>query len=516
MSYLLTVLALVPAGLALLDVLRLRTGRALPDAALAWLVGSGWLAAAATALRLAAGIPFGRPALLAVVLSPIALWGALRLRRARRGEGAAASGAPPPAAGSARPGPDAAARAPRWLPRPLWLFAPLAAYVVVVVVMVVLHSSNTPTQTDDGVRVRAFAPMLAFLDGWEPNALGIFVQAAPITTFVPAVAWILTGAVDLFHVNYAVLTELVACLALAIGLGAARGDPERGWAGAFALVSLPLFVYHCTSTYSDAVLALRVAGALLVAAEYARARDRDDLARAALLLGLAALVKREGELVAAAPAAVLAAQVGWERWRERRPVPWRAAALLLAPGVVAAIGKIAAVGLAQAFPMVGFVLNQAAVATGAAPAGGDQDAGITRLAAKLFFDDALFRSGNQGMLYWILGAVVIVRARDVVRRHDLAWPLLALAALFAEVAVNSVLLVPRFTVDNGTVNRALLVVSVPAALWVASAILDAVRAEAAVGVEPAAAPSAGAASGEAEREPTRRGRRRRSRQASRP
>lgn len=513
MSYLLTVLALVAAGLALLDVLRLRTGRAAPDAALAWLVGSGWLAAAATALRLAAGIPFGRPALLAVVLAPIALWGALRLRRPRRAEGAAASGAPPPVAGSAeRPGAGGVPPAPRWLPRPLWLFAPLAAYVVVVVVMVALHSSNTPTQTDDGVRVRAFAPMLAFQDGWEPNALGIFVQAAPIATFVPAVAWILTGAVDLFHVNYAVLTELVACLALAIGLGAARGDPERGWAGAFAIVSLPLFVYHCTSTYSDAVLALRVAGALLLAAEYARTRDRDDLARAALLLGFAALVKREGELVAAAPAAVLAAQVGWERWRERRPIPWRAAALLLAPGVVAAIGKIAAVGLAQAFPMVGFVLNQAAVAAGTAPAGGAPDAGITRLAAKLFFDDALFRSGNQGMLYWILAAVVIVRAREVARRHDLAWPLLALSALFVEVAANSVLLVPRFTVDNGTVNRALLVVSVPAALWVASAILDAVRAEAAAGVA-AAVPSRGADG--AEGEATRRGRRRRSRQASR-
>ena len=45
------------------------------------------------------------------------------------------------------------------------------------------------------------------------------------------------------------------------------------------------------------------------------------------------------------------------------------------------------------------------------------------------------------------------------------------AALLGEVAVNSIVLAPRFTVDQGTVNRALLVASVPAALWLAAAIV---------------------------------------------
>jgi hypothetical protein len=499
MSYLLTVVLLVSAGLALLALLRLRTGRVVPDAALGWLAGSGWLAAVATPLRFALGLPLGRPALLAVVLAPVALWGALRLRRARR------PSAPPEAAEPAAQAGVAAAPA-RWLPRPAWLFAPLALYVVVVAGAVVLHGTNTPTHTDDGVRVRAFAPMLAFEDEWSPPARNVFGQAAPLTTFVPAVAWILTGSVDHFHVNYAVLTELVALLLLVVGLGAARGDPERGWAGAFALLSLPLFVYHLTSTYSDAVLAMRVAGAVLVAAEYARTRDRDDLYRAALLLGFAALVKREGELVALAPAGVLLAQVAWEWWRERRPVPWRAAAFLAAPVLVAAAGKVAALGLAGAFPMLGFVFSQAAEAAGA---GAARPHGLVAAAAGLFFSDALFRSGNQGMIYWILGAVLVTRARSLGRR-ELLWPLLAVAALLAEVAVSSILLVPRFTMDQSTVHRALLVASVPAALWVASAIVDAARAERQAA--PALAPAGGAAG---EGEATPRGRRRGSRRASR-
>jgi hypothetical protein len=350
---------------------------------------------------------------------------------------------------------------------------------------VILHGTNTPTHTDDAVRVRAFAPMLAFDDAWSPEARRVFGQASPLTTFVPAVGWILSGSLDHFHVNYAVLTELVALLLLVVGLASARGDPERGWAGAFAVLSVPLFVYHCTSTYSDAVLAMRVAGAVLLVGEYGRTRDRRDLSRAALLLGVAALVKREGELVAAAPAAVLVAQLAWERWRWRRPIPWRALCLLVAPGLIAGMGKIAALGLSGAFPMVGFVANQAAVATAGGPA---RPPGIFAEAAQVFFVEALFRSGNAGMLYWILVAVLVARARTLLRPEQ-GWPLLALAALLAEVAVSSIFLVPTFTLDQGTVNRALLVVSVPAALWVAAAIVDAAREAPVAEAVPAPAPA---------------------------
>lgn len=497
MSFLLAIALLLAAGLALLDLLRLRTGHAAPDAALGWLAGTGWLAAVATFARFAVGVPFGRPALLAVVLAPVALWGALRARRGRAGPGAE------PGRGAASPPADAAAR---WLPRSPWLYAPLALYVVVMAGAVILHGANTPTHTDDGVRVRAFAPMLAFQDRWPHEARAVFAQAAPLTTFVPAVSWILTGSVDHFHVNYAVLSELVALLVLAIALAASRGDPERGWAGAFAVLSIPLFVYHCTSTYADAVLALRLAGAMLLAAEYARRRDRDDLCRAALLLGFAALVKREGELVVLAPAAALAGQVAWERWREGTPAPWRAAALFVAPVALAAAGKIAALGLAGASPMLGIVLTQAAEAAGA---GAPRRHGLVEQAATQFFTDSLFRSGNQGMLYWILAAVLVVRGRHLARREHL-WPLLAVGGVLAEVAVSSIVLLPGFTVDQGTVNRALLVASVPAALWVSSALVDAARSGAARSATPALVPQSreGAAA-------TPRSRRRRSPPASR-
>jgi hypothetical protein len=458
MSFVLAMLLYAAAGFALLELLRLGTGSRVADAPLAWFVGTGWFAAAAPVVRFAAGIPLGRATALAIVLAPVVAWAGKRLRK-------------PPLP------PPEGARGEKWLPRPLWLFVPIAAYVLFVTAMVVLHGTNTPTQTDDATRVRAFAPILAYLDQWAPDARGIFSMAGPLSTFVPVLGSILTGSLDHFQANYAVLADLVALLLLAVSTGSARGSPERGWAGALAVLSIPLLVYHATSTYSDAVLAVRVGAGILFVVEYARTRDRADAMRAALLLGIAALVKREGELVAAAPALVLVAQLAWERRREARPFPWAVLALLAAPVVLDATGKITAVGLAGAFPMLGFMVQQAEVAAGAGPQ--TRPAVFTPAAARLFFNGALFRSGNQGMLYWIAPAAIAVRARDFLRGSG-AWPLLAVAALFAEVALSSILLVPEFTLNQGTVHRALLVVSVPLAIWVAAAVVDAVQAEASI------------------------------------
>jgi hypothetical protein len=472
MTFVLAVVLQVAAGFALLRLLRLGTGGRVADAGLAWLVGTGWLASVAPIVRFGLGIPFGRVTLAAILLAPMLGWAVVHWRKTRLPTPS------PPATDT--PSPPQRERAGRggfasWLPRPIWLFAPIIGYVVLVTAMVALHGINTPTQTDDGIRVRAFAPILAFVDAWPPEARGVFSVAGALPTFAPAVGWIATGTVDHFHVNYAVLGELVALLLLTVGLGAARGNPARGWAEAFGILSIPLFVYHCTSTYSDAVLAMRVGAGVLFMVEYARTRDHADAARALLLLGLAALVKREGELVAAAPAAVLVAQLAWERLREARPFPWRALALLAAPVALEVLGKISAVGLAGAFPMLGFVVQQAEVAAGAGPQ--VRPAALTGTALRFFFDQALFRSGNQGMLYWIALGVIAVRARSLVRGSS-PWALLAVAALFCEVAVSSILLVPEFTYNQGTVHRALLVVTVPLALWIAAVIADAAHAEA--------------------------------------
>lgn len=455
MSTLVALAAVTAAGLALLRLARLATGHALPDLALGFLAGSGAAAGALPVLRFGLGLP-ARPAL-AVVAAGAAAAIVLALRRGRGAvEGERATAA-------------------RWLPRPAWPFAPVALYVALVAGAVLVHGFSTPTHTDDGLRVRAFASVLAVADAWPGAARAVYVMAGAIPTFLPALGGIATGTVDPFQANYAVLAELLALLALVVGLASARGEPGRGWAGAAVLLSIPLFVYHATSTLGDAVLAMRIAGGLLLAVEHARTRDRRDAVLAMLLYGLAALVKREGELVALAPAAVLAAQLVRGR-RRGEPFPWPALAAFAAPVALGALGKIAAVGVGDAFPMLSYAgagVVQAAAAPLAAPGGASR-----AFAARVFVERALLRSGNAGMIFWVLPAVALVRARALAR-SALAWPLAALGALLAEVAVNSIVLMPQFTVDQTTVHRALLVVSVPAALWIVAALADAPAAPAA-------------------------------------
>jgi hypothetical protein len=114
------------------------------------------------------------------------------------------------------------------------------------------------------------------------------------------------------------------------------------------------------------------------------------------------------------------------------------------------------------------------------------------------------------MIFWLLVAAVVLRAPAIVR-GPLLWPLLAVAALLAEAAVSSIYIIPQYTLDQGTVNRALLVASVPAALWLAEAVADAARVALAAAPEPAATPGLGGGEGEGATPPPRRRSRRGSR-----
>ena len=475
MSFLLALAALGASGYALLRLLRLQAGRALVDAPLSWFAGTGYFALGAFALRFLVGVRYTRWSAAAVLTLPAAALAARSLLR---------RGAAPPAQGeAARPG-------ARFIPRPVWLFIPLAAYAAAVSVVVVLVGLGTPTQTDDGLRVRAFAPILAFRDEWNEAARGVLALAGPLPTFAPSLAWRLTGTVDQFHVNAFILASFVALLALAVALPASRGRPERGWAYAFAVCSLPLFVYHLTTTYADALLATYLGAAFLFFLEFGIGGEADDALRSVLLLLAAAMVKREGELVAGAVCLALVAQAAFERRRLGGAFFRRAALLVLPYLLLVVVARVAAVGWEGAFPFVGAAARQAAQG---APVAADPEAVTIRSLALPAFRFAVVSSGSAGVLFWILPVTAVLQFRSLGKRRA-AWTLAALAVLFAQVAVTSLWLFPRFTVDQSTVHRQLLPLSVAAALWVAAFLVEGVaeaRAELLERAEPVRRPAPG-------------------------
>jgi len=314
------------------------------------------------------------------------------------------------------------------------------------------------------VRVRAFAPMVASWDRWNDAARGVLLLAGPVPTFVPAYAWALGAPLDHFHVNGVVLADLVAVIWLSVALAAMAGRPERGWASAFALLSVPLAVFHLTSTYGDVVLALHVAAGLLLALEYGRHGRPEDAARAMLLLLVGAMVKREGEVVAGAAGAVLLAHAAW-RGRTEGFRALRLASLAISPALLVLAAKTAAVGLRDAVPVLSlFAARAASAAAAAGPEAAEAD-------VPALFARSLFLSSNFGLLFWLWPVVAAVRL-PTVRRRGYGWPLAALLLIFLESAVSSIWLLPSYTIDGTTVHRALLSVAVPAAVWLGALLTE--------------------------------------------
>ncbi len=470
MIFLLGAIAIVLSGRALLELLGLARRAPAVDLALGWFLGSGWLGLAALVSRFLLGVPFGRAPAIVLLAVPVAAWAVLRgLGLLRRAE-------PLPAP------------RPRLLPRPAWLFVPVAAWVVATAGAILLHGASTPTHTDDGVRVRAFTPMLAFEDAWPPEARRLLAIAGAVPTFVPALGWVLAGEVNHFHVNYVVLADLLAFLALLVGLGSRSGSPERGWAAAFAVLSVPLFVYHCTSTYQDAVLAMFAGASVLFLLEHGRTGDGRDAGLALALAAVAALVKQEGEIVGPSVAAVVLLRA-WARRRHGEALPRGALPALAAVALLVLAAKAAALGWRDAVPLLGTVAGRAAGAWAPAAAASSAEA-LQAFGVSLFF------SGNTGMLYWLLPASLLAAApRAVSARHG--WALVAVTILFLQVAASSIWLFPQYTLDQTTVNRALLVVSIPASVWLADFLWEGVAAERGARAAPAAAGGAGEAHGPA-------------------
>lgn len=447
MIFLVTVVLLCGGGLALLHLARLGTTSRVADVAVAWWLGSGYYALCAGFLRLVCHLHQSRAVTLGIVVAPMLAWAALRPRNETRTRAV-------------------------WWPRPLWLFAPVMLYCLVTVLAVAWHGVNTPTHTDDGERVRAYTALVAAGDEWPQSLMGLVIMTGTLSTFVPALGARLGGPIDHFQSNYFVLANLIALVALVVGLGASRGRPERGWVTALLLLSLPLFVYHCTSTYADAVLAIAIAAATVFLLELEHAGDLSDALRALLLLTAAAMVKREGDFVAA-PVAVVVVVAAVVRCK----ADTRRVLLLLGLGFVPylayAATKVSLVGTGGAYPFLSPLLTRAVAALPSAPA--EAAAAVTvgnGTGVPALFLYALTSSGNAGMMFYALLATAVLGIPLWWRRQ--AWSLLGITMMLAEATVIALWVYPKFTRDQSTVHRALIPVAVCAAVWIATLVADAI------------------------------------------
>lgn len=466
MSFLLAAAAICASGYALLRAIGLATGRPSMDLPLSWLAGGAWVGLASFTARGLLGIPSGPATAIVVLALPVAGWAVAR--QGGRWPGAWGDGGDRGGA--------------RWLPRPAWLFAPMAAWTAAVAMAVLLHGLATPVHTDDSYRVRALAPILAATGAWNDAARDAIAVAGPVPTYVPSLAWVLGAGIDPVHVSASVVLTFLALLSLLVALGSERGVPEAGWGAAFAITSMPFFDYHAASTYADAWLGMFLAAAFAFLVAFGKKGAPADAGRTMLLVVGAALVKREGELLVLPVAAVLLAQVAW-RERTARGTLGRIGAILGAY-LLPVAARVAAVGAASAFPFLRAAAERSVAAAPAVSATAPGAVAPGGPGAGAILLRAMFTDGDLGILWWVFLASLVLLAPRL-RREGLVWALLALGLVLAETVASALWLYPEFTLNGGTVHRSLLPVSAAAAVWLAwllgSPITPPVRPEAATG-----------------------------------
>ena len=243
------------------------------------------------------------------------------------------------------------------------------------------------------------------------------------------------------------------------------------------------------------MLAVYLAAGFLFHLEYGRGGDAADGMRAALLLVAAAMVKREGLLIAGTALAVLLGQAAWRSARGR-PGQLRRVALAASPLLLVVAGMGLAVGFRQVVPFLDLFLARWSPLGGGAQVSGPAAASAPPPGSVLrVFRYALLESGNAGLVFWILPVAALV-ALPGLRTSGLGGPLLTVAALFAEATVGALWLVPEFTLNQTTVHRSLLATSVLGVLLSAAILVDGPQgppvplARAATGASRAVAPPA--------------------------
>jgi hypothetical protein len=452
--YLVVALATCASGVALLHLVRLEAGSVAVDIPLGWMVGAAWFALGAFAARSLAGIATGGWVSAAILALPVAGWAFSRFRTSA----------------ARKPREAAPAHEARRLPRPIWMFAPMVAWILVAAGGVTIHGASTPTHTDDAYRVRGLAPVLVARGDWTHEARAVVAMTGAIPAFLPALPWVAGAPVEPLHVGWASVLTFLALLGVVIGLGVARGAPEVGWGSAFALTTMPLLLYHWTSTYSDGWLAAYLGAAFAFLVAYGRWGQEGDAGRALLLLLGVAMVKREGELLALPVIVILLAQVAWRGRRDGLRAVTRLLGLCIAWPVMLA-ARVATVGVEGAFPFLRAAADRATGPAAATDAAVSLARGQSSPGAGAIFLDAVFSDGNLGILYWVLVASLVLLFPRI-RRNGLSWSAVALAVLLAETAASAIWLYPQFTLDHSTVHRSLLPVSAAAAVWLAALLVE--------------------------------------------
>lgn len=170
----------------------------------------------------------------------------------------------------------------------------LVCYSLFVFILVFVHGASTPTNGDDAIHLRAYSPMLVYANDMSERARIVIAANGIWPSFSTLFFWHLKGGIDHFYINYTILTSFSCFLLLIYLAPAIRGEKRQGLYNVFLVMTLPLFIYHVTTTYADARLIMPFALGFLFFIFYLRDMDVKDFKTLTLFFVITCLVKDKG------------------------------------------------------------------------------------------------------------------------------------------------------------------------------------------------------------------------------
>lgn len=279
MIYLMGAIIIALSGYCIALLLKLTRDHFLHDIALGWFLGAGYYSVSMFFLVYAAGLPAKALYSVLIILVPF-IYCTMRIKVYL-----------PYIIQSIRN-----VRTIEYLPRGRIIsFETLfVCYSIFMIILVIAHGASTPTNADDAIHLRAYSPMLVYMNDMSEKSRIVIVANGIWPSFLTVFFWHINGGLDHFYINYTILTSFICFLLLLYLTPAIRGENRQGIYNVSLVLALPLFAYHITTTYSDARMIMPFTIGFLLFIFYLKDLNVKDFKTMILFFIITSLIKDKG------------------------------------------------------------------------------------------------------------------------------------------------------------------------------------------------------------------------------
>lgn len=463
MIFLVGIVLFLLCGYCLLLLTNMAIRHLLHDLALGWFFGAAYYSLASCALFYIGGVDINRLTSLAIIMIPclvvlfrIGSYSPFIIRSARD------------------------IRNTEYLPGNKFISfeSVLLYFAVFMYLLVFLHGASTPINTDDALFVRAYSPIMVYQNlpvGGQVFHNGIW------PSFVTVFFWHMAGGIEPFYVNYTVLTSLSFFLALVYLAPTVRGFNKYGIYNVFLVMSLPLFVFHGTTAYSDIRMAMPYALGFLFFTLFVRNGETKDFVTAILFFVITGLVKSKGVVAGVTGITVVSLYLVYlAKMRGRLQYRYLAiiafSPLMLLPLYI--LNKeLFSSHISSMFEMliqapkeffISTFYNLGGAILDATTSGQNINWGQTAFRVKFSaFFHSLFTSANFGILFYVLIANMVLNLKNILTTRRI-WEFIFFFAVILEAYYYLVIRYQNLDRHEDVLQRAIMVVAVLGSIYLAS------------------------------------------------